>query len=169
MWCTPLGPSALITKAKTISAVQIKSGQAIKLNPGCYIWTMDHVIMADETDDVEVHSKWPDWTWTLGELFQQNKNEIITKAIKKIWTKISGKFDAIMLLSELNTFIKETPLEHWMFTSPGIMIAGALIFLRIRLCCCKKCCQPNPATQPPVPSAPPALLVLSMNWDLICS
>jgi len=51
-------------KAKTISAVQVKSSQAIKLNPRCYIRTMDHVITADETEDVEVHSKWLDWTWT---------------------------------------------------------------------------------------------------------
>ncbi len=75
-------------KAKTISAVQIKSGQAIKLNLGCYIRTMDHVITADETTYMEVHSKWLDWTWTLGELFQQPKNEIVTTAIEKLRTKI---------------------------------------------------------------------------------
>jgi hypothetical protein len=59
---------------------------------------MNHVIMADETEEVEVHSKWLDWTWTLGELFQQPKNEIMNKAIEKIRTKISGKFDANTLL-----------------------------------------------------------------------
>jgi hypothetical protein len=30
---------------------------------------MAHVITADETKDKEVHSKWLDWTWSLGELF----------------------------------------------------------------------------------------------------
>jgi len=49
---------------------------------------MDHVITADETTYMEVHSKWLDWTWTLGELFQQPKNEIVTTAIEKLRTKI---------------------------------------------------------------------------------
>ncbi len=77
-------------KAKTIAAVQVKSGQAVKLNPGCYIRTMDHIIMAYETKDKEVHSKWLDWTWTLGKLFQQPENEIVTDTIKKLQTQISG-------------------------------------------------------------------------------
>ena len=47
-------------KAKTIVVVQVKSGQAININPGCHIRTMDHVIMADETEKSEVHSKWLD-------------------------------------------------------------------------------------------------------------
>ncbi len=95
-------------KAKTISEVQIKSGQTIKLYCGCYIQTMDHIIMANETEDMEVHSKWLNWTWTLRELFQQPENKIVTKAIKKIWAKISGKFDADTLLRELNMLVKNT-------------------------------------------------------------
>jgi hypothetical protein len=59
---------------------------------------MDHIIQADETKDKEVHSKWLDWTWTFGELFQQPENEIVTDAIKKLWTQISGKLDADILL-----------------------------------------------------------------------
>jgi len=53
-------------KAKAISAVQISSGQTIRINPSCYIRTMDHIIMADDCED-----KWLDWTWTLPQLFQQ--------------------------------------------------------------------------------------------------
>jgi hypothetical protein len=85
-------------KAKTFSAELNRSGQAVKLNPGCYIRTMDHVIIADETEDVEVHSKWPNWTWTLGELLQQPKNEIVSATIQKIWTQIYVKFDTHELL-----------------------------------------------------------------------
>jgi hypothetical protein len=62
-------------KAKSISPVPIKSGQAIKLNSRCYIRTMDRVITAEETDYIEVHSKWLHWTWTLGELFQHLKSK----------------------------------------------------------------------------------------------
>jgi hypothetical protein len=98
-------------KAKTI-AVQVKSSQALKLNPGCYIRTMDHVIMADETEDKEVHSKRLNWTWTLGKLFQQPENEIVTADIKRLRTQISGKFDVDILLCKLDTLAKEVTLDH---------------------------------------------------------
>jgi hypothetical protein len=32
---------------------------------------MDHVITADKNEVVEIHSKWLDWTLSLGELFEQ--------------------------------------------------------------------------------------------------
>jgi hypothetical protein len=85
-------------KAKTISAVQIISGQTIRINPSCYIRTMDHIITADDSKEIEIHSKWLDWTWTSGQLFPQPENEVVTTAIEKLWTKISGKFDADILL-----------------------------------------------------------------------
>jgi hypothetical protein len=37
-------------KAKTISAVQISSGQTVRINPTCYIRTMDHIITADDSE-----------------------------------------------------------------------------------------------------------------------
>jgi hypothetical protein len=39
-------------KARTISSVQIRSGQAVKLQPGCFIRTMDYINMADEAEQV---------------------------------------------------------------------------------------------------------------------
>ncbi len=62
-------------KVKSISAVQFSSGQTVRINPSCYIRTID-------------------WTWTLGQLFQQPENKMVTTAIDKLRTKISGKFDA---------------------------------------------------------------------------
>ncbi len=61
-------------KAETISAVQISLGQTVRINPSCYIRTMDHIITADDSEDISIHSKWLDWTWTLGQLFQQSEN-----------------------------------------------------------------------------------------------
>jgi hypothetical protein len=60
----------------------------------------------------------------LGQLFQQPENEMVTAAIDKLRTKISG-----VLLPELETMTKEAkelakeaPFNHWIFTSPGTMI-----------------------------------------------
>jgi hypothetical protein len=68
-------------KAKSISAIQISSGQTVWINPSCYVRTMDHIIMADNSEEIEIHSKWLNWTWTLGQLFQQPENEKVGKAI----------------------------------------------------------------------------------------
>jgi hypothetical protein len=81
-------------KAKTILAVQISSGQTVRINPSCYIRTMDHIFTADDSEEIEIHSKWLDWTFTLEQLFQQPENEVVTTAIAKFRNKNLGKFDA---------------------------------------------------------------------------
>jgi hypothetical protein len=70
-------------KAKSISVIQILSGQTVRINPSYYVRTMDHIITADDSKEIEIHSKWLDWTWTLGQLFQQPENEKVTKAIDR--------------------------------------------------------------------------------------
>ncbi len=162
-------------KAKTISAVQILSGQTVQINPSCYIRTMDHIITADDSEEITIHSKWLDWTWTLGQLFQQSENEVVTTAIAKLWTKISGKFDAEVLLHELETMTKEAkelakevPFNHWIFTSPGAMIGATLVCLFILFCCWRLCRNSTPALPTPYPMAPPAPpTVFNMTVDPI--
>jgi hypothetical protein len=102
-----------------------------------------------------------------GKLFQQPENKIVMAAIKKLRTQIYGKFDTDILLHELNTLAKEVNPDHWTFTSPGVMVAGALIFILIGLCCWKKCCQESQPTNYPTPTASPAPLILNQHLDLI--
>jgi hypothetical protein len=88
---------------------------------------MDHIITADDSEEIEIHSKWLDWTWTMGQLFQQLESKMVTTAINKLRTKISDKFDAEILLHELEIMTKEAkenPVSHWTFTTPGAMIGG---------------------------------------------
>jgi hypothetical protein len=147
-------------KPKSISAVQISLGQTIRINPSCYIRTMDHIVTTDDNEEIKIHSKWLDYTWTLGQLFQQPESEMVTTAIDKLRTKISGKFDAEILLHELETMTKaakENPISHWTFTTPGAMIGRAIICLFLLFCCWRMCRSSGPApTQYPAPSAPPA-------------
>jgi hypothetical protein len=147
-------------KAKSISAIQISSGQTIRINPSCYVRTMDHVITANDSEEIEIHSKWLDWTWTLGQLFQQPENEKVTAAIHRLRTKISGKFNAEILINELEMMTKEAKkntFDHWTFTTPGAMIGGVVISLLLLFCCWRMCRNfGNNATPYPAPSAPPA-------------
>jgi hypothetical protein len=85
---------------------------------------------------------------------------MVTAAINKLRSKISGKFDAEILLHELETMTKEAkenPINHWTFTTPGAMISGTIICLFILFCCWRMCHSSGPVLkQYPAPSAPPA-------------
>ncbi len=43
--------------ANDVTAMQIQSGDAIRIRPGCYVRTMDHVISADEYETIEIAIK----------------------------------------------------------------------------------------------------------------
>jgi hypothetical protein len=89
-------------KVKTISQYRSSQAKHSSSTLGVTIRTMDHVSPLMRQGDVEVHSKWLDWTWTLWELFHQPKNEIITSKIQRLRTQISGKFNVDELLQELS-------------------------------------------------------------------
>ena len=161
-------------KAKTISAVQISSGQTVRINPSCYIRTMDHIITANDSEEITIHSKWLDWTWTLGQLFQQEESAMVASAIAQLRTRISGRFDAEVLLHELATMTKEAqelakeaPFNHWIFTSPGAMIGATLVSLFILFCCWRVCRNNNnnaqPAPYPTAPMAPPTVYNMTVD------
>jgi len=52
-------------KPRSSSPLTISSGQALMVQPGCHILTMDYLITADESEHIEVHSTWLDWTMTV--------------------------------------------------------------------------------------------------------
>jgi hypothetical protein len=156
-------------KAKSISAVQISSGQTIRINPSCYIRTMDHIITADDSKEIEILDRWLDWTWTLPQLFQQPESEVVISAIDRLRTKIAGRFDADVLIQELETKTKgaqESILSHWIFTSPGAMIRGTILCLAILFCCWRACTRRDQALLP-YPPAPSAPTVFNMTVDPI--
>ncbi len=102
-------------KAKTIVKVQVKSSQAVKLNPRCYIRTMDQVIMVDETEDMELHSKWLDWTWSLGEPFQQPR----TRSLQKPSRSYSPRSPANSMLTIFYAKSTPWPRRSIRFTGPS--------------------------------------------------
>jgi hypothetical protein len=89
-------------KSKSISVVQISSGQTIR--------TMDLIITADDSEEIEILDKWLDWTWTLLQLFQQPESVVVLSAIDPLRAKISGRFDADVLIQELETMTKKAKM-----------------------------------------------------------
>jgi hypothetical protein len=88
------------------------------------------------------------------------ENAKVTEAIGRLCTKISGKFDAEILINELEMMIKEAKantFDHWKFTTPRAMIGGTIISLLLLFCCWRMCqSSGNNQNQYPAPSAPPA-------------
>jgi hypothetical protein len=146
-------------KAKSISAIQISSGQTVRINPSCYVRTMDHIITADDSEEIKINSKWLDWTWTWPTLSTTRKPKG-HEAIDRLRTKISGKFDAEILINELEMMTKEAKantFDHWKFTTPRAIIRGAIVSLLLLFCCWRMCrSSGNNQNQYPAPSAPPA-------------
>jgi hypothetical protein len=108
----------------------------------------------------------------LGQLFQQKESAVVASAIAKLRTRISGKFDAEVLLNELATMskeakelAKEVPFNHWIFTSPGAMIGATLVCLFILFCCWRLCRNNNvqPAPYPTAPMAPPTVYNMTVD------
>jgi hypothetical protein len=104
------------------------------VGPGCYIWTMDHVISADESEMIEIQKKTMDWTGELAELFGRANTEGIHTAIQGLRTKYNGEFDDSKLFKDLDQI---QPAEaHWTFTSTSAMTGIALAIFLIGMLIC---------------------------------
>jgi hypothetical protein len=116
-------------------------------------------------------------TYVIYSLGKISTNQVCPKAksisaIERLRTKIAGKFDADVLIQELETMTKEARttaqegiLSHWIFTSPGAMIGGTILCLAILFYCWKACNRgQTPLPYPPAPTAP---TVFKMTVDPI--
>ncbi len=84
--------------ANDIIAMQIQSGDTIRIKPGCYVRTMDHVITANESETIEVKIKTMDWAGEITDLFHYGNQEAIHQAVQGLRTRYNGEFDATILL-----------------------------------------------------------------------
>jgi hypothetical protein len=100
-------------KAGTLLPLTIKLGQSVKIQAGCNIPTMDHLISADESEDMEIVNSWLDWTMSLPQLFNHDDNEQLTAMISDIRKDIIGDFDASQLLKRnaVHRHHKQLPLN----------------------------------------------------------
>jgi len=116
------------------SPVTIASGKTVKVQPGCQIPTMEHVITAEDSDNFEIKTTWLDWTMTLAQLFDHEDTEQLMQMVKEIRSTISGTFDASELLQRLDALYKPFQSNHWLFSSPAGMI-GTVLLLFSRVIC----------------------------------
>ncbi len=63
---------------------------------------MDHVISADESETIEVKIKAVDWAGEITELFHHGNKDEIHQAMQGLRTRYNGKFDAAILLDQLD-------------------------------------------------------------------
>jgi hypothetical protein len=132
--------------ANAVTAMQIQSGDMIQIKPGCYVWTMDHVISANKSETIEVKIKTMDWAGEITDLFHYGNKEAIHQAVQGLQTRYNGEFDATILLDQLDQL--KTPDTHWTFTSPAAMIGAAICLFSLGFCFWRCCCR-TPMTPPP--------------------
>jgi len=118
----------------------IKSGQSVTVTPGCHIPTIDHLITADETEDMEIVTSWLDWTMSLSQLFNHHDNEELTAVIKDMRHHVNGDFESSGLIAKLDSKQKPFLADRWRFSSPMAMIRVALLIAVLSFIACKKCC-----------------------------
>ncbi len=143
-------------KAKTTSPVTISLGQTLKVQPGCHIQTMDHIITAEDSEDFEIRSTLLDWTMTLAQLFDHEDTEQLLQLVNQIRSTISGTFDASKLLQQLDSLNKPFQSQHWLFSSPAAMIGIVCLIALISFVIYSKCCSKSSPKQTAstLPSAP---------------
>jgi hypothetical protein len=110
-----IATNQICPKTKINSPVTIASGQTVKVQPGCQIQTMDHIITAEDSDDFEIRTTWLDWTMTLAQLFDHEDTEQLMHLAKQIKSTISGTFDASELLQWLDALNEPFQSHHWLF------------------------------------------------------
>jgi hypothetical protein len=89
---------------------------------------------------VEIHSNWLHWTWSLGDLLKNPKDETTTAAIKDLCTKISGEFNTHELFKQIATLKDLLDSGHWLFTSPGTIIVITILVVVVTLFTWKTFC-----------------------------
>jgi len=153
-------------KTNTLSPLTIKSGQQIKIAPGCNIPTMDHLISADDSEETAILNSWLDWTMSLPELFNHEDTVQLTAMIKDIRKHITGDFDASHLLKLLDNVQKPFSADHWRFSSPAVMLGTALLLAVIAAVIWKKCCAQTSQTAPTIGSQEPQQMVQKQEKPL---
>jgi hypothetical protein len=138
------------------TAMQIQSGDTIKIKPGCYIRMMDHMISAEESEMIEIRIKAMDWAREIKDLFCHGNKETIHQAVQGLGTRCNGEFDATILLDQLDNL--QTPDSHLSFTSLAAMIGAAICTFTIGVCIWKICRGPK---EPPTPT--PSALPMPMQ------
>ncbi len=145
-----IATSHVCLKAGNLSPITIKSGQSVTITLGCHIQTMDHVITADRTEDVEIVTSWLDWTMTLSQLFNHHDSKELTAISQDIRHHVNGNFDASLLLQKLDSKQNSFLADHWQFFSPVAMIGVALLIAVLSFVAWRKCCaQPSPTANLP--------------------
>jgi len=124
--------------ANNVTAMQIQSGDTIKVKPGCYVRTMDHVISADESETIKIAIKTMDWAGEITDLFHYENKDAIHQAVQGLRNRYNGEFDAMILLDQLDQLEQQgqdgKQDSHWIFTSPAAMIRAAICLFGVGYC-----------------------------------
>ncbi len=70
--------------------------------------TMDHVILADESETIKITIKTMDWAGEITNLFHYEKKDAIHQAVQGLCHQYNGKFNATILLEQLDQLTQQS-------------------------------------------------------------
>jgi len=151
----------------SVEPLQIQSGQVIKIKTGCYVRTMEHIISADEYKDLTLSTQRLERKWNVEELFPDINEESLQRAIMELHLQGKSDFGAADLINHLDKTCVYP--DHWVFTSPAIMIGVVLILGLLATLTWKHKCkkvnksEPTSLTRYTAPSPTTAVLYNNIN------
>jgi len=135
---------------------------------------MQHLLMADETEETTFENRIFTWNWNLTNFFPTHKPEVFIQALEELQSSGQHVVEATDLLHKLDQL--QRPATHWTFSSAAIMIAGSFILLALVWGGCNFCkkqatavCAPTAPTTLPYPSQPfrppPVPVTITYTWN----
>ena len=143
----------------SIKPKQIRSGDHVKVQPGCQIRTMQHLIYTENEDEFALQPLVFKWNWDAEKLFPDHGSQVVQELIASMDPKDGRSYDATNLLQRLDvlkTHADSVANSHWFFSTPVLMIVGTIILMVIIYLIYRyRCAKPTPEIyQPPSPVNP---------------
>ena len=129
---------------ETQSSFQVTNGATIKIQSGCTAYTQDHLLRADEEEEVqlETQDQIKSWAWNVTHLFPNVTHHHFEEALENLKAKGFKNVDAQDLLHQLD-ITAATPA--WLFFSWAYLVpVGVLVLLLVCITpalvkyCCRK-------------------------------
>lgn len=122
-----------VCSKQKMTPMKINSGDTITVKPGCAIRTQEHVLVADNTIELEVEKNWANPQWSLDDIFPDHHTDTIIRALESLKKQGANQVQATDLFLRLDELSR--PESHWTFSLPMATLAVSIMGLLIVGCC----------------------------------
>ena len=122
--------------------LQLNNGDTLTLKSGCKAYTQDHLLLAEEKEDIQLETGEDirAWTWNVTHLFPNVSSEAFEAALKNLKANGFHNVDATDLLHQLDIVAAKPVWTYfsWAYLVPVVILVlmmMCILFLLIKFCC----------------------------------